>query len=187
MSTKTTGHDLFGLLGSAVLNTLLSVPVAASVLVWLLYGWVWGVVVVGVSIAGMVAWRVWSPGTFERWVTSRARTRLLGWWRYRLCWNSRMRACHLSITRDDRLFIPPLKAVRIGSGADRLRVRMLDGQCPADYENRVDSLAHTFRVLECRATIVGPGLVELVMRHHDSRADVVVLPRQDGHRRKDAA
>jgi hypothetical protein len=116
---------------------------------------------------------------FDRWVSRRARTRFLTWFRYRRRWAKLMTACHLSIDRNDRTFIPRLLSADIGPATDRVRVRMLDGHCPADFENRVSHLAHAFGALDCRATITGPGTVELAFRRSDSLAATVILPRVD--------
>lgn len=203
MTTDTTKPklDVFDLFGLAVLHMvgyvflaawwavlfpMVSLPLAGALAVGVLVGWVPGVVVVGVFAAGMVLWRVRSPQTFERWITGRARSRFLTWWRYRRNWVRRMTACGLSMTRGDSVLIPRLQSVQIGASVDRLRVRMLEGQCPDDYENRVSHLAHTFGARECRAVIVGPGLFELVMRHRDSLAEVITLPGIAG-KRKDVA
>ncbi|MEU7764541.1 hypothetical protein AB0B25_05410 [Nocardia sp. NPDC049190] len=192
--TRTTRLDPFDLVGLALLNTVwgiviglwwlilfpvISIPLALTAAAWVVLGWPFGVAAAGVSVAGIMLWQRMRPEMFERWVTQRARTRYLTWTRYRRRWAKLMTACHLCITQDDRTFIPRLLDVRIGTAVDRVRVRMLDGHCPADFENRVSHLAHAFRALECRATITGPGTVELVFRHSDALADTIVLPRVD--------
>jgi hypothetical protein len=207
MATKTTDHDPFDMVASAlmhlvwysliglgvagwwaVLFPMISIPLGLAVAAGLFLGWVWGVVVVGVSIAGMVLWRRRSRQTFEQWITSRARTRFLAWFRYRRRWAKLLQACNLTIDRDDATFVPRLVGVQVGDAMDRLQVRMLAGQCPDDYENRTAHLAHAFGALECRATIIGPAMVELAFRHADSLAETIELPRIDGGRwTKDAA
>jgi S-DNA-T family DNA segregation ATPase FtsK/SpoIIIE len=122
------------------------------------------VVVVGVFIAGMVLWRHRSPQTFERWITSPVRARYLAWYRYRRRWTRLMTAAHLTLTTaDGTIGVPRLLSVRIGETTDRVRVRMLEGHCPADYENRTTHLAGTFGAHRCDAAIVGPGTVEIVL------------------------
>jgi hypothetical protein len=172
----------------ALLFPMISIPVGVAVAVWVLVGWVWGVVVVGVSIAGIMLWRAKRPEMFERWITRRARARLLSWFRYRRRWAKLLQACNLTVDGDDATFVPRLVGVQVGDATDRLQVRMLAGQCPDDYENRTAHLAHAFGALECRATIIGPAMVELVFRHADSLAETIELPRIDGDRwSKDAA
>ncbi|SNY80383.1 DNA segregation ATPase FtsK/SpoIIIE, S-DNA-T family [Nocardia amikacinitolerans] len=200
MTTKThTDRDPFDLLGLAVLNLgaglitglgvtvwwallfpMVSAPIALAVTAGVFLGPAWAAMVVGVSAAGMVLWRDRSPETFERWVSRRARHRFLTWLRYRRRWTRLMSACHLTVTADDRTTVPRLLGVRIGDSVDRVRVRMLPGHCPADWENRVAHLAHAFGAQECRATITGPATVELAFRHGDSLADPIALPHIDG-------
>ncbi|MEU1544871.1 hypothetical protein [Nocardia sp. NPDC005745] len=197
-TTKSGQRDPFDLIGLAALNLvwwafisggvlaqwavlfpMFSVPVVLACAAGLFWGPVAALVVVGVSAAGIILWRLRRPEMFERWVTRRARTRFLTWFRYRRRWAKLMTACHLSIDRNDRTFIPRLLSADIGPATDRVRVRMLDGHCPADFENRVSHLAHAFGALDCRATITGPGTVELAFRRLDSLAETVILPRVD--------
>lgn len=131
-------------------------------------------VVVGVFAAGMVLWRVSSPQTFERWITRSPRARFLTWWRYRRVWRRRMTACGLRVRHGDNVLIPRLRAVEIGSSADRLTVQMLHGQCPQQYENRVSDIADAFGVPACRAALVGPSTVEIVVYQTDSDTDSMV-------------
>ncbi|MFI5540295.1 hypothetical protein ACIA5H_28275 [Nocardia sp. NPDC051900] len=197
--TRMDAFDLFalGLLNLAaatlvglwwlLLFPMISLPLALVVTAWALWGWPVGLAAAGVSVAGLLWWQRARPEAFDRWVTRRARVRFLTWHRYRRRWVKLMRACHLSIDRGDRTFIPRLLGVEIGPATDRVRVRMLDGHCPADFENRVTQLAHAFGVLDCRATIIGPGTVELAFRRSDSLAETVILPRVDHWIRPKAA
>ncbi|MFE7746691.1 hypothetical protein [Nocardia sp. NPDC057455] len=199
---KTTRLDAFDLIALGLLNLLwaaviglwwlilfpmISIPLALVVTAWVLVGWPVGLATGGVSVAGLLAWQRSRPQMFERWVTTRARTRFLTWHRYRRRWATLMKACHLSIDRGDRTFIPRLLTVEIGPATDRVRVRMLEGHCPADFENRVTHLAHAFGALDCRATITGPGTVELAFRRSDALAQTITLPRVDRWTRPKAA
>ncbi|MGW4774962.1 hypothetical protein ACWEO2_43925 [Nocardia sp. NPDC004278] len=126
--------------------------------------------------AGMVLWRVRSPRTFRRWISAPLRARYLTWYRYRLRWSRRMTAARLALTTADGVTrVPRLLSVRIGDTADRVRVRMLDGHCPADYENRTTHLATAFGVPGCDAAIVGPGTVEIVLYQQVSPDSAVLL------------
>ncbi|MEV2226228.1 hypothetical protein AB0E01_41185 [Nocardia vinacea] len=159
-----------------LLFPMVSIPFAAAVTIGAFLGPVAGAVVVGVFGAGMVLWRLRSPQTFERWITSRARTRFLAWFRYRRRWMRLMTACGLQAIYGDHTATPRLIGVRVGAFTDRVTLRMLPGQCPDDYSSRTAHLAHAFGVLECRATIVGPSRVELAFRHRDSLAETITLP-----------
>ncbi|AHH17269.1 hypothetical protein NONO_c24730 [Nocardia nova SH22a] len=143
-------------------------------------------VVVEVFAAGMVLWRVSSPRTFERWITRSPRAGLLGWWRYRRVWRRRMTACGLHIVHGDAVLIPRLRAVRIGSTSDRVTVGMLHGQSPQQYENQASDIAEAFGVPACRASLIGPSTVEIVVHQTDSDAGPLVPVRVES-RWKDAA
>ncbi|WP_210745191.1 hypothetical protein [Nocardia flavorosea] len=124
-------------------------------------------------------WRRARADLFARWITDRARSRFLIWWRYGRNWSRLMKACHLTVSSQTRVVTPKLAGVEIGKGTDRVRLRMLEGQCPADYENRVETIAHAFKAEQCHASIVGPATVELRFRFGDALADTVLLPRVD--------
>ncbi|RBO97074.1 hypothetical protein [Nocardia puris] len=196
MTTKLAAvqRDPMDVLGLAILNTvtailvgvlvvarwmvlfpMFSLPLGIAVAAGTLLAWWAGVGVAGCSAAGIMLWRRRRPEMFERWVTSRARHRALAWWRYRRRWTRLLSACHLTISGQDRVLVPRLLSVELGTGSDRVRVRMLPGQCPADWENRTDHLAHAFGAAACRATITGPALVELAFRHGDSLVTPVPL------------
>ncbi|WP_067839610.1 hypothetical protein [Nocardia lijiangensis] len=164
----------------AILFPVLSIPTVLVVLAGVALGWPFGVGFGVVFAAGIMLWRWKRPEMFERWITTRARHRFLTWFRYRRRWTRLLTACHLTVTTDDRTTVPRLLDVRIGDSVDLVRVRMLPGHCPADWENRTDHLAHAFGAQECRATITGPATVELAFRHGDSLADPIALPHIDG-------
>lgn len=166
----------------AVLFPMISIPVAVTVLVSVQVSQRCGIAVAGVFIAGIMLWRGTCPEMFERWVTQRARARFLTWWRYRRVWDRHLTACGLDVRHDHGVWIPRLVGVEIGVTVDRVRLRMLAGQCPEDYDGRVVRLAHTFGAQECRAMIVGPSVVELVLRYWDPLADTIALPDIDGGR-----
>lgn len=163
----------------AILFPPISVPVVLAVAAGVLVGWPSGVAVAVAFTAMLLLWRKTRPEMFDRWITDRARTRFLTWWRYRRNWARLMKACRLVVTTETRTVTPKLLAVGIGHGTDRVQLRMLEGQSPADFEMRAETIAHAFKAEQCRASIVGPATVELRFRFGDALADAVVLPRVD--------
>ncbi|WP_280507498.1 hypothetical protein [Nocardia flavorosea] len=157
----------------------ISVPIALAVTAGVLVGWPSGVAVAVAFTAMLLLWRKTRPEMFDRWITDRARTRFLTWWRYQRNWARLMKACRLVVTTETRTVTPKLLAVGIGHGTDRVQLRMLEGQSPADFEMRADTIAHAFKAEQCRASIVGPATVELRFRFGDALADTMVLPRVD--------
>ncbi|WP_328411252.1 hypothetical protein [Nocardia sp. NBC_00403] len=106
-----------------------------------------------------------------RSIVSPVRARYLAWYRYRRRWTRLMTTARLTRTTDDgAIRVPRLLSVRIGEATDRVRVRMLDGHCPADYENRTIQLAGTFGARGCDAALIGPGTVEIILHQQDSPA-----------------
>lgn len=171
----------------AILFPPISVPVVLAVSAGVLVGWPSGVAVAVAFTSVLLLWRKARPEMFDRWITDRARTRFLTWWRYRRNWARLMKACRLVVTTETRTATPKLLAVGIGHGTDRVRLRMLEGQSPADFEMRAETIAHAFKAEQCRASIIGPATVELRFRFGDALADAVVLPlvdhwtKQEGH------
>ena len=166
----------FRLIWWAVLFPMVSVPAGLSVAVGWFHGWPLGIGVAGVAVAGMVLWRVSSPQTFERWLTGRIRSRWLTWVRYSRRWATVMAACQLTkADLNDRLIVPRLVGVRIGESLDVVEAKMLHGQAPGDWENRVEHLAHAFGTRHAQVAIVGPSLVEITFRRSDSLAEPIVV------------
>ncbi|MFD4404370.1 hypothetical protein ACFWPH_16590 [Nocardia sp. NPDC058499] len=163
----------------AILFPAISIPVGLAIATGVLVGWP-SAVAVAIAFTGLLLlWRRARPDLFARWITHRARTRFLTWWRYRRNWARLMKACHLTVTTQTRVVTPRLAGAVIGKGTDRVRLRMLEGQCPADYENRAETIAHAFKADQCHASIVGPATVELRFRFGDALAETVLVPRVD--------
>lgn len=96
------------------------------------------------------------------------RHRMVGWWRYGRCWTRRLSACRLVNQVEESTLIPRLLRVEVTDSIDRVLVRMVYGQCPADWENRTTLLAQAFGASACHAELVGPSTVELLFLHPDS-------------------
>lgn len=166
----------FTLVWWAVLFPMVTVPFGIAVAAWLLVDWPAGVGMAGGTVAGMVLWRRRSPQTFERWITGRARSRFLAWYRYRRRWATLLTACGLATRDGDRVSVPRLVSVQIGTTTDLVRTRMLPGHCPDSWTNRTDHLTHGFGAQQARIRFAGPGLVEIAFRRSDALADTVVVP-----------
>lgn len=162
----------------ALLFPMVSLPIAAVAGLFWFYGWVPALGMALASVAGLVLWRVKAPESFSRFVSRRVRSRFLSWFRYRRQWSARLDDCNLS-ARDDlgqAVKIPRLLGIEIGKATDTVRAAMLPGQCPDDWANRTDHLAHAFGAQECRVSITGPARVQLVFRRADSLAKPILAP-----------
>ncbi len=128
----------------------------ASVVGWTALGS--AAVVAGVVLAG---WRVAFPVSFVRRVEGPFRD-----WRalhlvYRRRWPVVMDGCGLSagLDRRRRPVVPVIERVRELAWSDRLLVRLLAGQEPADLEAASGRIAHGLASRGCRIWPAGPGRV----------------------------
>lgn len=159
-----------------VLFPMLSIPALVAMGIGLRIHLLLGVSLALVHAAAVLTWRAAHPGSFDYWITDRARALFLAWSRYRRPWRRLLTACGLVVTDGDRVRVPRLHEVWIGEVDDRVQVRMLPGHQPTDYSDRADQLAHAFGAEECRVRILRPGLIELNHHYHDALATPVDLP-----------
>ncbi len=132
-------------------------------------------VLVGVCAVALVVWWRAHPGSFHR----TAGRVLLGLWRsawaYGVRWRTAMMLSGLGGRFDGDEYVPRVVRVRAGRYADRVTVRMLVGQHPADWARRLDALAHAFGARSCQVRELSrrPGYVQLVIGRLDPLVDVV--------------
>ncbi|MBO2440295.1 cell division protein FtsK [Actinomadura nitritigenes] len=162
--------------------------------------------VLGVSAAaaaGLWAWRRWHPVSFWYGVGFPVRAALvyLTWHhvasgckltrnrrRFRLTFDAvpvlgpaarasetvvrqKRRVRRVDVERSPRLGI--LRPTRLGW---RMRLRLHDGQVPADYEKAAEGIAHAWRVHSVRVVDVRPGFVTLWATMRDPLTEVIVPP-----------
>lgn len=138
----------------------------------------WAVIIVGVSAAVLIYWRLHSPETFEERFATPAT--LLSWQlRAYVSWRRLCRRCGLSaseqVTRRDkegrqvtstRWFHPKLLGTEVSQTTLRLTVRARMGQTVEDLERAVPAIRDATGAYSARAVIVSPGTmrIELVKR-----------------------
>ena len=153
----------------------LVVTLAVLVALGLAAGPVAPVVTLGLSTVGLVVWWRAHPATFE----PTAGRVLLGIWRsgwaYGVRWRTAMMLTGLGGRLDGDEFVPRVVRVKAGRWSDRVVVRMLAGQHPADWARRTDALAHAFGARSC---LVGeiptrPGYLALTVGRADPLAAIV--------------
>jgi S-DNA-T family DNA segregation ATPase FtsK/SpoIIIE len=131
-------------------------------------------IVATVGAVLVVWWRRW-PGSFYRWPGPV----LLGLWRsfwaYGVRWRAAMMLSGLGGRFDGAEYLPRVVRVRAGLYTDRVTVRMVVGQHPADWARRLDALAHGFGARSCQVREVPrrPGYAELRVGRRDPLAAVV--------------
>ncbi|CDP88405.1 MULTISPECIES: FtsK/SpoIIIE domain-containing protein [Mycolicibacterium] len=138
----------------------------------------WAVIIVGVSAAILIYWRLHSPETFEERFATPAR--LLSWrLRAYITWHSLCRRCGLSaseqVTRRDkegrqvtstRWLHPKLLGTEVSQTTLRLTVRARMGQTVEDLERAVPAIRDAAGAHSARAAVVSPGTlrIELIKR-----------------------
>ncbi|GLZ15079.1 conjugal transfer protein TraS [Actinomadura sp. NBRC 104425] len=150
---------------------------------------------------GLWAWRRWYPVSFWYGVGFPARAALVyltwrhvaagcGLTRHRRRWRWTLDAVPVvgsaargaatvvehkrRVRRVDVERAPRLGVLRPTALGWRLRVRLHDGQVPADYERAAEGIAHAWRVHSVRVVDVRPGVVTLWATMRDPLTDVTV-------------
>ncbi|MGW8439224.1 FtsK/SpoIIIE domain-containing protein [Nocardiopsis sp. NPDC055879] len=138
---------------------------------WWYLGWVGLATLAGVlAVVSLIWWRTW-PGSYRYCVS----WRLLAWWRhlavYRRHWQPVLVISGLAESYQERRYLPRIRSVRCNDRADYVRVSLVAGTSPADFENRVVELAHGFAAPSCRVTVNGPRDITLEFPRHDTLAE----------------
>ena len=154
-------------------------------------------VIVGVTGAALIYWRLRSPGTYEEQFATPAR--LLRWrlWAH-VSWQRLCKRCGLSAseqtTRRDkegrqvtstRWFHPKLLATDVSRTTLRLTARARMGQTVEDLERAVPAIRDAAGAHSVRSVVVAPGTlrIELVMREQLSTVGHAAPPTEVATRR----
>ncbi|WP_322788473.1 FtsK/SpoIIIE domain-containing protein [Allokutzneria albata] len=136
--------------------------------------WLLGISAVVVGGLGVWAWR--DSSSFTRFCWCEIRTE----WRrvvvYAWQWRTVMRLSDLTKSVRGAEFRPKLGRVRSDGWRDRVRVRMVKGQAPEQWELRASGLAHAFGASSCRVRVRKPGRLELDLVHRDPLVRPVGVP-----------
>ena len=126
-------------------------------------------------VVGLSVWARLHPASFDPTAGRVLRGAWRSAWTYGLRWRASMVFAGLGGRLDGDEWLPRVVRVRAGRYADRVRVRMVVGQQPADWERRSDSLAHAFGARSCLVTLVPgrPGYVDLKLGRRDRLVEVV--------------
>ena len=121
-------------------------PVAAAVLavlafLWLNLGWPGMSVLVGCAVLILVIWRVCWPSAFGQVVGTPVRCAWRAWC-YRRRWHAVLSIADLAPWYRGRIVVPVLVKVTATRYVDRVAVRLVSGQCPAEpYHNHLAIIA----------------------------------------------
>ena len=156
---------LWRLLRFLLRHPLATLTAAGLFAAWRYLGWPGPVGITAFLIFAGVAWRLIRPASWSQCVTAPALGR---WrrWQYARHWTHVMTVARLVVAHRGHLLVPVLGPVTSTGWTDRLLVRLVAGQSPADFEQRTSNLAHGLGALTCRIRTAAPGhvLVELVRR-----------------------
>lgn len=141
-------------------------------LAWRQLGWPGPPALVLVLAAALGVWRWRWPGSFSRFVS---RPALGKWrrWRYSRHWGAVMTISGLAPMYRGRLLLPILGRVNSTRYTDLVLVRLVSGQCTADFAARTDNLAESFGALLCRIRSARRGWVVLELVRRDALAAII--------------
>jgi S-DNA-T family DNA segregation ATPase FtsK/SpoIIIE len=126
------------------------------------------------TLAGLlVAWALAHRGSWLRLVGWPVLSRCRRLWVYARHWDAAMATCGLTATFADNGYLPKLGRVRCDRYLDRVRVHLVSGQAPEQWEKVTAQLAHTFGALSCVVCVVKPRLLVLEFMRADALADPV--------------
>ncbi|MDA0568066.1 cell division protein FtsK [Streptomonospora sp. S1-112] len=145
----------------------------ASIAAYQFGGWIslavlWSVV----DLVLLVWWRRW-PRSFRDVVALRVLAAWRRLWVYRRHWQPVLVVAGLAESYLERQYLPQIRGVACSAWADRVRVRIVAGTSPADFEKRVAELAHGFGAPSCRVEVRGPRDVVLEFPRYDTLADPI--------------
>ena len=163
----------------AVRHPLVDAAAGLLAFTWLRAGWPGLAGLAGGVVTALVVLRVVWPALFARLVSGPAHNRWR-WWFYRRHWRAVLTIARLAPAYRGRVVVPVLGKVTVTGCTDRVAVRLVSGQSPADFAARAEGIAHGFRAHLCRVRSSGPGAVVLELVRRDALADpMAALPIPD--------
>ncbi|WP_245900746.1 FtsK/SpoIIIE domain-containing protein [Prauserella shujinwangii] len=133
---------------------------------WKAGHWTLAFVLAGVALVLLLWWRL-HRSSFERFALPEARTEYRRMSVYACQWRTVMRLSDLAKTSRGKEYRPKLGRVRSEGWRDRVRVTMIKGQAPEQWERHASGLAHSFKAQSCRVRVRRPGRLELDLVHRD--------------------
>jgi S-DNA-T family DNA segregation ATPase FtsK/SpoIIIE len=136
----------------------------------------------------LVLWRLAHQRSFRRFVSgpagrARRRRRYRGMWPslmavHRLSWAPHPKAATGQRSSYWELLtvkpaVPKLEKVELARWVDRLTVRMLPGQTPADWESAVEGITHAVGARAARVRVSGPGRLTVELYFDDPLSAVI--------------
>ena len=142
------------------------------VVTWLGLSWPGLAGIAAIVVIGLAGLRILQPTWFARFVAVPVRDRLR-WWFYRRRWKAAMTLAGLAPDYRGQPMLPVLDRVHRSGAVDLVRVGLVTGQAPADFEARAENLAHAFGARLCRIRSAAPSVVTLELVRADTLADPI--------------
>lgn len=190
-----TGKAVVLVVKSAVTHPRTTAGGAVTVLWLWWWGWLPLVIVASAAGVGLVVW--WWRGrlSYEHWIGWRLRSWWLRWTLYSRRLPGWLRACGLTVPdphqpavlvmsplgrrkvhrqakpRVDQ--VPRVVGVRSGASWDEVRVRLVAGQKPEDFDEKARELAVARAVARCQVRELSPNVVSIDFQRRNLLADTV--------------
>ena len=165
---------------------------------WHCWGWLSLIITLGVITVVLVVWRCADLVSFDAWVGRWLRAWWLRWTLYAPKLPDWLHACGLSITdattpvtvtvhlvgrtrtrRDQHqphVRVPKILGVRSGASWDEVRVRLVAGQKPEDFDTATRALACARRVARCQIRELTPDVVSIDFQRRNLLTTPVTCP-----------
>ena len=156
----------------ALTHPAIDAVAALVVVTWLGLSWPGVAGLAVVAVIGLAGLRVMQPAWFARFVAVPVRD-WLRWWFYRRRWKAAMTLAGLAPDYRGQPMLPVLDRVHRAGAVDLVRVGLVTGQAPTDFEARAENLAHAFGARLCRIRGAAPGVVMLELVRADTLADPI--------------
>ncbi|MGD9531009.1 FtsK/SpoIIIE domain-containing protein [Pseudonocardia sp.] len=170
-----------------------------AVVIWCSwFGWPSLVITLAAVVVGLVGWRLAARDVFEPWVGLHLRSWWQRWTLYAPRASRWFRACGLTVPDPDTGItvqvnpfrktairpkpqpradqLPRIVGVRSGASWDEVRVRLVAGQTPEEYDQAARALAVARGVARCQVREIGPRLVSIDFQRRNLLAQPVDCP-----------
>jgi DNA segregation ATPase FtsK/SpoIIIE, S-DNA-T family len=164
---------------------------------WHWWGWPSLVAISGVVAGVLAGWRLLDLRSFDAWAGRHLRAWWLRWTVYSPKLSEWLHACGLGIHQEatpvvvalsplGRSFrpgrrrpdavLPRVLRVRSGASWDEVRVRLIPGQKPEDFDHAARALASARGVTRCQVRELSPNVVSIDFQRRNLLADPVACP-----------
>ncbi|HET9254951.1 MAG TPA: cell division protein FtsK, partial [Pseudonocardiaceae bacterium] len=174
-----------------------SLTVIAILAWWQWWGWFSLTTTASAVVVALAVWRLLHVRSFDAWAGRHLRAWWLRWAIYATKLPEWLHACGLGITPDRAPVVlaftplgralgrsrrpapaqlPRVLGVRSGASWDMVRVRLLPGQKPEDFDEATRALACARGVARCQVRELAPNMVSIDFQRRDLLASPVSCP-----------